>query len=1104
MCSRKLFPSRRPGTRAIISFAVWLSLAALMARGQSPGLPPAPAPVQPVLTNIVQLWTIPADQRTNEFRIRTEVLIYFIDPEWGNASGECEGNPQWLPIFDSPYPLKAGERVAIDGVIVPQRERFVWSKTRVRVLQENVPSTPEAVSNLNANPAGLNGHLITVEGLIDGELDEATHTAIDFLSGNTAARVYVLKGANHSAVPFKPGDFIRITCVYSPQFGRDGSMSGLSLWVSQPSDVQVIGSLATDPRFDLPLTLSRDIQLDTPTGAVVRVEGMVRKHEPGLSVTLWDATGQITVDSKQSQPLQTGERIEAVGYPFFEGVQQSLRNGLYRTESMTNITASPLMTVPKTLPLCLAEEVRDLTPTDAGRHLPVHLHAVVTWSHTNTPFAYLQDPSGGIRVVNPRWDSPDTAKPGTIVIVDGVTSEGDFVPVITNALLHRAGWWNIEGDRLVTLEEARTGVEEGNWVEMRGLVRDVTLTNGLVCFDLATPTGEFQAWTPATDSFDWLAGAIIQVSGVCSVQANARHQLTGIRIWTPERKYIQTVEPAPQDVFALPLRPLASLRRFDMESALNQRIRTSGTVVLQVPGQFLYVQDDADSVFALSQQTNGLQPGDRVEVVGFPGHEGQKFVLREAVYRRMAGGPEPTPAILSATNPLDASLDGILTSTTGLLLNKQEKEGETRLLVRKRDFTFEATLMTTSQRGNEMGNLAPGSHVALTGVYEMQDDEYGRPHSFLLRLRSANDLQVLSYPSWWTLPRLLGVLVGVVAIFVIALIWAILIARKNAMLNHAQTELKRANDQLETRVAQRTRELEERVATEEQARHDLARAQRELMLASRQAGMAEVATGVLHNVGNVLNSINISTTLLREKAQTSEGHSLQKLADLLQERNDDLAAFLTTDPRGKLVPRFIRDVAGHLKNEQESAARELEQLSKNVDHIKDIVTMQQSYARVAGVIERTNLADLVEDAIQINQAGLARHGVKLVRRFEELPPIMVDKHKVLQILINLIRNAKYALDACAHGEKRLVITLASVDPKTVKVQVEDNGTGIPPEHMTRIFSHGFTTRASGHGFGLHLGAINASEMGGSLSAASDGAGRGATFTLILPLHPPAS
>ena len=1056
-----------------------------------------------ILTNIAEIWGVPHEHSDEEYRIQTEVVIYYIDAEWGNASGECLGIPRWLPVDNSPIALKAGQRVAIDGVIVPLREQFVWNKTKIRILEENVPIKAEPVSDLSKNPQELSQHMVSVEGLIDSEFEDPTHCTISFLSGDTLAKAYVLKGTNSSPLHFKEGDFVRMKCVYSPQFDRNGALSDLSLWVSSPADIKVIGSLGNDSRFAMSITAAAEIQDDTPTNSLLCVRGVVRGYEPGKWVTIWDGTGQIMVQSKQGHPLQFGDQIEAIGYPYVVGVQQCLHNGLYRLAASTNTTAAALTIATNTLPLRLAEQVRELSPEEAGRQLPVSLRGVVTWSHSSTPFAYVLDASGGIRVVNPKWDETNTMKPGTIVLLEGVTMEGDFVPVVTNAVLRRAGWWNMEEPRLVPLEQALTGVEEGRWIEMRGFVRDLTETNGLARLDLSTSSGEFQAWTPASQPFGFLKGSIIRVYGVCSAVPNARHQLTGIQIWTPDEKYIRTEEPAPNDLFAAPLRPLANLRRFNMESALNQRIRTSGTVILHVPGHYLYVQDGADSVFALSQQQDPLQPGDRVEVVGFPGEQGQKFILREAAYRRISNGGEPEPVQLSATTAVEVNLEGLLAKADGTVLNKVEKDGETHLLIQAKEFAFEASLGSAAvETEKKLQDLELGSRLALTGVYEVQSDEYGHPRSFLLHLRSWNDVQLLQRPPWWTLARLLWVLAGVLGVFLIALTWGVLITRKNALLNQAHAELQTANSRLEIRVEERTRELQDQVAAKERACTELAQAQQSLMLASRQAGMAEVATGVLHNVGNVLNSVNVSTTLLREQVRKSETNALLKATELLKQKNGDMGAFLTSDPRGKLMPEFIIQIAEQLRKEQENSSRELEQLAKNVDHIKDIVAMQQSYAGVAGIVEKESLASLVEDALQINSAALTRNGIKVIRQFEEVPPLMVDKHKVLQILINFIRNARYALDECTQNEKLLIITIARTDEECVMVRVEDNGIGIPPEHLTRIFSHGFTTRPDGHGFGLHIGALNAREMGGSLSAASEGAGCGATFTLVLPMCPP--
>ncbi len=268
---------------------------------------------------------------------------------------------------------------------------------------------------------------------------------------------------------------------------------------------------------------------------------------------------------------------------------------------------------------------------------------------------------------------------------------------------------------------------------------------------------------------------------------------------------------------------------------------------------------------------------------------------------------------------------------------------------------------------------------------------------------------------------------------------------------------------------------------------------------SRQAGMAEVATGVLHNVGNVLNSVNISATLISDRVRSSKAGSLGKLSVLFKEHRANLGAFLTSDPRGQRVPDFINQLAEHLVAEQSAQIEELQALCKNVDHIKEIVAMQQSYATVSGVIELIPPATLVEDALRINLDSLAKDQIEVVRAFGEVPSVSADRHKVMQILVNLIRNARHALrDARAEG-RRITLGIARSGDDRVKVEVSDNGVGIPPENLTRIFQHGFTTKKDGHGFGLHSGANAAREMGGQLTVHSDGPSRGATFTLELPL-----
>ncbi len=277
---------------------------------------------------------------------------------------------------------------------------------------------------------------------------------------------------------------------------------------------------------------------------------------------------------------------------------------------------------------------------------------------------------------------------------------------------------------------------------------------------------------------------------------------------------------------------------------------------------------------------------------------------------------------------------------------------------------------------------------------------------------------------------------------------------------------------------------------------------RQLIETSRQAGMADVATGVLHNVGNVLNSVSVAANVVSDRLRRSRVANLRRAAGMLREQNGHLVEFLTNDPKGKLLPEYFGTVAEQLTSEQTELLAEMNSVGQHIEHIKEIVAMQQNYAKVSGVYENLSPAELIEDALRLNLAAFERHRIELVREFDmNAPKVCVDRHKVLQILINLLRNAKHAMEEVNDHERRMIIRVSSTSPDRVKISVIDNGIGIAPENLNRIFNHGFTTKKDGHGFGLHSGANAAKEMGGSLTGRSAGPDKGAEFTLELPTAP---
>jgi two-component system, NtrC family, sensor kinase len=288
----------------------------------------------------------------------------------------------------------------------------------------------------------------------------------------------------------------------------------------------------------------------------------------------------------------------------------------------------------------------------------------------------------------------------------------------------------------------------------------------------------------------------------------------------------------------------------------------------------------------------------------------------------------------------------------------------------------------------------------------------------------------------------------------------------------------------------------------ERITRELHAVQTDLVTTARQAGMAEIANNVLHNVGNVLNSVNVSAGLVTSKMRGSKALGLAKAVQLMNEHAADLGDFLSRDAKGRLLPGYLNQLVAALATERQSVVEELGSLTASVDHIKDIVATQQSYAGAASVVEAVQVRELLEDALRMNAGALEQHQVTVIREFADVPLLMLDKSRVLQILVNLIRNAEQAMDGVTEHSHQMTLRMGVADPpdgRSLRIRVADEGQGIAPENLARLFVHGFTTRKNGHGFGLHSCALAAKEMGGTLTAQSDGLGKGAAFTLELPI-----
>jgi PAS domain S-box-containing protein len=822
------------------TFFVWGILLILPGRPAAQEANGTPALSDTVITNLAQLWELPQAGKGLLHRIRVELLIHYCDTNWNVFWGRSGDLDTFLPFQGLPAPLKSGDKVFIDGLIIPVNQEFLWDKTSIKILSQS--NAIESVSTRGRlfDAVGLDKRFVEVEALVDAQRMLSTNVLrLDLLAENFHLNAFIKMNPLGEPPPALIGKFIRIKGVYTENFDASGKVAEITLWTPGLNRVEIVGSLEEDPRFSIPVTASDNFAaVDSKT--MVRVEGVVRSQQPGEAVTIWDEAGQVRVFAKQRLPLQVGNHIEAVGYPVIQGIDRVLLDGWIRPAAKNTTNGYEVFT--SRTKLRLADQIRGLDQESIAQQPPVNLAGVVTWVDFHTNFIYVLDSSGGIRVMQSHFQNGKRIQAGMLVKVDGVAVAGEFAPVITNAVVLQTGTMNLPEAPLSSLEQALTGTEEGRWIRMRGYVRKSAEAGRTLEFQMVTPGGEFTVRTPWDRTLRNLQGSVILVRGVCAVVANARRQLTGVEIWSPSAANIQIEQSAPGDLFAVPMRSLASLRQFNLFNTLNERVRTCGSVTLQVPGRYLFVQDGDSSLFALSDQIEPLQPGDRVEIVGFSGNDGGNFLLRNAAYRRIAPGPEPAPVQLPARQSVNEGLDGLLVQAEGVLLDITEKTDELRLIVQARGLVFEAKL----DRIGESAPVGPaiGSKLAITGVYRIQRDEYGKPRSFLLNLRGGNDIRVLVPPPWWTFPRMLSVLAGVLVVSLLGLLWTLATRRKNSLLLHAQAELKAAHDKLEERVQERTRELREQVAARERAHAELSGAQEELKRSEERFGKAFRASPV--------------------------------------------------------------------------------------------------------------------------------------------------------------------------------------------------------------------------------------------------------------------
>lgn len=997
--------------------------------------------------------------------------------------------------------LYPGDRIRLSGRL--QLDGGVPTLLNPKIT---VPGTLPVVAAINpGQPLAENKSFLisTAEGRVVGVSDDSLHVEIHLASengsGNLLARLFNPK---HVPLPFFTNCRLRVHGVVEPVLDENGQRVAGVIWVASPADIALAYPSEKEwsqwPEFPLHDLLGKNPPV--APGTPVRVRGVIGHQNAGKSLVVSDGTNQLTALSEQTLLFSPGTPVEVVGFFDRAGAISTLESAQFRVVSnlQPGTALKQIRVIDPAHPVTEIREILELAKTLPPTNFPVKIRGVITYIDLGLSEFYLQNGPDAVLCANQFFSglAPLLRQEGLYVECNGSADTTDPIDVNSDGPVTVLGKGQWPEPRRASWNDLMSGNDDNLWVEVEGVVSVVEKQR----LTLIVTGGQLVVWVNEMDKDcrDRLLGSLVRVHGVCAPLVNGRGQRLGQRLLVPSTEHIDMVKAAPANPFDLRTVPISRIMQHS--DSIVHLVKTTGVVTYKEP-QLLFIQDGADGLRVETRDLVEVEPGDRVDVVGLPAPDGFSPKLVQALVRKEGHGslPDATPIDL-----LDADVDGgggsqdaTRRTIDGILLGRSFNESlevlELRLDQSKK--TFFAYLPFETDTNNP---VPIGSRLRLEGVFKAKMDnaaDYAQTiTSFEMYLNSPANITVLDWPSWWTTEHTLWVLGGLGVLLALILGWV------GSLRNQVRQRTRELCAEINEHKSTESK-LEAEIVERKRMEVEVAKTHKELLVTSHQAGMAEVATSVLHNVGNALNSVNISVSIVDDKLRKSRTANIARVADLMREHAADLGDFLTRDPKGQQLPAYLTQLAGHLAEEQTFLLGEVDSLKNNVEHIKVIVAMQQNYGKVSGVTETVKVTDLVEDALRINADGLERHDVQTFREYDpHVPQITVEKHKVLQILVNLVRNAKYACDESGHEDKRLVVRVTNGDDR-VRVSVMDNGVGIPAENLTRIFSYGFTTRKGGHGFGLHSGALAAKELGGSLKTHSEGPGKGATFTLELPCQP---